>query len=117
MASHYGELFDAALRRLRLANLLTLPVSVKTVEPPLVDGGVRLCGSCEPLFDNDDEDFIVGFKIVIERNLHLDLAVDTLVHEWAHAMDLEMQGTRWRKAHRNTWGNSYAKAYRAVHRE
>ena len=55
------------------------------------------------------------FLIQIERKLGVDRAIETLVHEWAHAMVWfspaaeEVEGD-----HHSEWGVAYARCYRAV---
>ncbi len=53
------------------------------------------------------------WRIRIMRNLTDDEAVDALVHEWAHAMDEYYNGPPT-EIHRNSWGECYSKAHRAV---
>lgn len=57
-----------------------------------------------------------GVVIRVASNICFDLRVDSLVHEWAHAMEWPCW---WecpsRKVHGETWGVWYAKIYSFIH--
>lgn len=53
------------------------------------------------------------FFVLINRNKPLATKLDTLLHEWAHA--LTWFGADQREHHSDEWGLWYAKIYRAFH--
>lgn len=50
------------------------------------------------------------FLIAIDSRMPDQLALETLVHEWAHALSWYEPGTD----HSVAWGRAYARCYRAV---
>ncbi len=106
MASTYGKKFDRVLRRLRKECPLVTPISVRTADL----SKDKLCGLCTAYFDDDDKK-ICKFVLHINRGMELSTAVDTLLHEWAHAMDKEANGLPT-EPHRNSWGECYARCWR-----
>jgi hypothetical protein len=57
----------------------------------------------------DDTDDLKGYVIAISTSYGYECAVDTLMHEWAHAMYPRGQ-------HGSGWGKAFAKAYRCAYR-
>ncbi len=106
--SYFGLTFDRTLRFLRASFPSVAPVRVRTVRLKDRDG---------------DATFMEGgyWRIRVARDLAQGAAIDTIIHEWAHIIDLERNG--WPKnpdnhsyLHRNSWGEVYAGIYRAFHR-
>ena len=57
---------------------------------------------------------IKSFTIEIVRGLPFDTAMDTLLHEWAHAVDqIDNGADDDMHPHRKSWGEAYAKVWRA----
>lgn len=106
MASRYGEKFDHVLRTLRKECPVNIPVKVVTGNL----GQYKLCGSCTAFVDTEGN--IQSFVIEIDKHMSISAAIDTLMHEWAHAMDKEANGIP-NEPHRNSWGVCYARAWRA----
>lgn len=50
------------------------------------------------------------FSIRVNRNQSFQLRIDTLIHEWAHA--LTWWGAETDEPHSSEWGLAYAKIYR-----
>ena len=105
MASRYGKKFDKVLRQLRRECPISLPIKVVTKDLT----GEKLCGCCVAYLDHKGN--IEKFVIEIDRNMPVNTAIDTLLHEWAHAMDKEANGIPL-EPHRNSWGECYAKTWR-----
>jgi hypothetical protein len=105
MASRYGKKFDRVLRKLRKECPLATPVKVVTKDL----GKQKLCGCCYAFLTPRGK--IDHFIIEVDRNLGILTAIDTLLHEWAHAMDEEVHGIPM-EPHRNTWGEMYARVWR-----
>lgn len=106
MASRYGKKFDKVLRELRKRCPVQAPVriAVKDLKKQ------KLCGCCTAYIDDDQN--IQHFLIELDSNMSLSAAIDTLLHEWAHAMDKEKNGLPT-EPHRNSWGACYAQTWRA----
>jgi len=106
MALHYGKKFNQVVRLLRREFPLTRPVRItgKSLEQQ------KLCGCCLAYLNEDG----TIHRFVIEVNMHLALltAIDTLIHEYAHAMDQDQNGLAV-EAHRASWGVCYAQLWRA----
>jgi|TARA_R110002051_G_scaffold181247_4_gene250713 hypothetical protein len=113
MSSIYGKKFDKALRVLRKKLRLSVPVLVRTKkELKCEENGEDLFGTCMAHFNSRKR--VTKFTIEIVRGLEVETAIDTLLHEWAHAMDLMENGNAEDEdAHRDSWGAAYAKAWRA----
>ena len=62
---------------------------------------------------------LVGIKIRIAASACYDLRFEKLVHEWAHAMECEVNFREDgpRDVHGETWGVWYAKIYRFLYDE
>ena len=112
MGSVYGKKFDKVSRLLRREFPLGVPVIIKTViKLKCTDTGDILFGSCLALATSRGK--VNKFVIEISRGLSLDTAIDTLMHEWAHATDQLENGTPERRPHRDSWGAHYARIWRA----
>jgi hypothetical protein len=98
--------FDPVLRMIRKACPVSVPVRVVSREL----GSERLCGSCTTYVFPDNT--IERFLIEIDNTLSRISAVDTLLHEWAHAMDQDRNGVTT-DSHRDSWGLCYAETWRA----
>lgn len=105
MASRYGKKFDEVLRDLRRECPLATPIKVVTRDL----GKVKLCGCCIAYLTPSGK--IERFVIEIDKNMSIATAIDTLLHEWAHAMDKEANGIPL-EPHRNSWGECYARVWR-----
>jgi hypothetical protein len=112
MSSKYGEQFDKALRLLRDKLPISVPVVVRTkVNLVCDDTGEDLFGQCMAHFNTRKR--ITRFVIDIVRGLEVEIAIDTLLHEWAHAVDMTENGhADDEDAHRDSWGAAYAKVWR-----
>ena len=105
MASRYGKKFDRVLRQLREECPIKTPIKVQTKDL----SKEKLCGCCIAYLSEKGK--IEKFVIEIDRNMPVPTAIDTLLHEWAHAMDKEANGIPL-EPHRNSWGECYAKTWR-----
>jgi hypothetical protein len=102
MAEHnYGKRFVFIVRKLRAAFPLSKPLRFvfKSLHTR------KLCGCCLTYLDADGQ--ITKFVIEIDSNLAYLSAVDTLLHEYAHALDQDRNGVAT-KSHRISWGEMYA---------
>jgi len=54
-----------------------------------------------------------GFLIHVDPDLHGELLVHVLEHEWAHTMHYPDYATCSAEAHGDVWGVDLARAYRA----
>ena len=106
MASRYGKRFDKVYRMLREECPLDAPIRLVTKD--LTKD--KICGCCLTYIDEDGT--IQKFVLEIDRNMAVLTAIDTLLHEWAHALDYEANGIP-KENHRNSWGELYAKVWRA----
>jgi hypothetical protein len=105
MVSHYGIKFDHVHRLLIRHCPLSTPIKVVTKDL----SEFKQCGNCTTYLNPNGS--ISKFVLAIDRGLGLCSAIDTLLHEWAHAMDSEANGVPT-ECHRNTWGECYAKTWR-----
>jgi hypothetical protein len=106
MTKPYGGTFDQVVSTLRKHCALTKPA--KVIIRSLYKQ--QLCGCCVAYLDNEGK--IKRFDIEIDRQLSQLTAIDTLLHEWAHALDQDRNGPA-REPHRESWGKCYAKVWRA----
>ena len=97
--SHYGKEFDQTWRLLRAAIPTRRPVRVCVVQSELLKRhhGDDMLGDC---------DLATG-TMRIAAFLDRDLAIDTLIHEYAHHLSR-------RVGHGKAWGEAYSRCYRAV---
>ena len=58
--------------------------------------------------DGDCEKCVGHYYIRINRNLSESEAIDTLIHEWAHALSWSIRGDD----HCDEWGKAYSRVYR-----
>jgi hypothetical protein len=70
----------------------------------------NLCGSCLAYVDKQGK--IKRFVLEIHNDMAQLTLIDTLLHEWAHALDQSLNGLA-KEPHRNSWGKCYAKVWRA----
>lgn len=121
---YYGEIFQYSLYLLR--KTCPVPVTVRTVNKEVLEKFWSKNGisddetpfsDCLDISKIDKSGYAVPTKrkwrIRIMRGLTEQEAVDALIHEWAHAMD-ELQNGPPVDVHRNSWGECYSKAHRAV---
>ncbi len=108
MGSYYGKKFDKVARNLRKRAPVSVPVAIKTVPTLKGDCGAPLYGHCLATLTSRGK--IESFEIAIVRGLPLDTAIDTLLHEWAHAVDQIENGSDC--GHGPKWGAAYAKMWR-----
>lgn len=101
--------FNEKLRRLRHHYPTPVPTQVR-----FVSAGFLCKRYGEPVHGGT----IVGGGSAV---IHIDaaspsaVAIDTLIHEWAHVHD-DPEGQRLaRHEHHNGWGECFARAYRASH--
>jgi hypothetical protein len=110
---HYGATFNRALRLLRLSCPCPVPVQVMTVpKGSLRDGSDNVAGRCQQ-YDHQETGELFSFVLYIERGWKEGEAVDTLIHEWAHALDIALHGEP-SEHHRDSWGRLQSRCYRAV---
>lgn len=93
MPSAYGKEFDAAVRRLRRSGFTDRPFRVQTLPAKELPG----------LFGDYGDGLI---RIV--RGLTWHVAVEVLLHEYAHHVDRE-PGQTIRNHHRASWGATYGR--------
>jgi hypothetical protein len=112
MSSFYGKKFDKVVQMLRKEFPLGVPIAVKTVKKLRCrDGGELLYGQCSS--SSNSKGVVKKFVVEVDRDLPLGLAIDTLLHEWAHATDHLKNGDSGAHPHRNSWGVHYACIWRA----
>jgi hypothetical protein len=109
MSRYYDKVFADSARKLRKFVPLGVPVRIQTSNSIRDDDGPNLA-DCTPYYAGDK---LVGFRIRILRGQSLDEAVDSLIHEYAHALD-HKQHPSARLDHRESWGKCYAKCYQVV---
>lgn len=97
--------FWRVLRWLRRTCPLGLPVSVRCKDLRVQ----QLCGCCYAYINTKNE--IYRFVIEIDCSLGRVAAVDTLLHEWAHALDQVRDGIA-AEPHRESWGSCFAEIWR-----
>jgi hypothetical protein len=69
-----------------------------------------LMGTCELLPGKSPE-----FRITLRNDLSEDLAVHTLIHEWAHALSWGCND--WDEDHGPTWGLALGKIWSVIYDE
>ena len=105
MAMQYGKKFKQIVRGFRKEFPLTRPLRI--VGKCL--GQQRLCGCCLAYLNQNGT--ISRFVIEIDNNLSMLTAIDTLIHEYAHALDQDHNGVSV-EPHRASWGICYAQLWR-----
>ena len=105
MASRYGKKFDALHRDLRRECPIQTPIKVVTKDL----GRAKLCGCCIAYLRPNGT--VERFVIEVDKSMSVMAAIDTLLHEWAHALDNEANGVPL-EPHRNSWGECYARVWR-----
>lgn len=105
MAIPYGKSFQYLSRLLRRKFPLSCPL--RLVGKQLLSP--RLCGCCVAYLSS--EGMIDRFVIEIDTGLTTPVAVETLLHEYAHAMDQDLNGVAL-EPHRDSWGVCYAQLWR-----
>lgn len=105
MAPRYGKHFQRLARKLRREFPLSRPLRIvcKSLEKQ------KLCGSCIVYLDKDSS--ITRFIIEVDTQLSALSAIDTLLHEYAHALDQDLNGVAT-EPHRASWGVCYAQIWR-----
>lgn len=104
LSKRQHRLWRYMIRQLKINFDPGVPVTVKTVPLKGYDGdcaGVIKLGR------------MIGINIRVRKNTPWKLKVETLIHEWAHAMEWS---ANWlnespKKEHGETWGVWYAKIY------
>ncbi len=106
MAARHGKKLNQVLRMLRKHCPVEKPVRVicKNLNK------ARICGCCMAYVNQAGK--ITRFVIQIDSNLGQLTAIDTLLHEWAHALDQDLNGVAV-EPHRDSWGECYAQVWRA----
>jgi len=105
MAPQYGKQFQTIARKLRREFPLSCPLRIvcKGLEKQ------KLCGSCIAYLKKDGS--IARFVIEVDTQLATLSAIDTLLHEYAHALDQDINGVA-AEPHRASWGVCYAQIWR-----
>jgi hypothetical protein len=101
-----GAKFRAVLRMLRKECKISRPI--KVISKDL--NREKLCGCCIAYLDDNGK--VTRFAIEVDSNLAPVTAIDTLLHEWAHALDQVTNGVTG-EPHRSSWGKCYARVWRA----
>lgn len=100
----FGKTFDNALKWLRENHkpCCGLPIVI-IIDSKLTDYGRAI--------------FYPGKRWVIHirAKQSMDMAVDTLLHEWAHCLQDEKESYKNSCHHTDTWGMLYAMLYRGYH--
>lgn len=111
MRSVYGKKFDKVVKLLRKEFPLGVPTTVKTVKKlRCEENGEEIYGQCSS--SENSKGVVKKFLVEVARDLPLGLAIDTLLHEWAHATDHLENGDPCMHPHRNSWGVHYARIWR-----
>lgn len=105
MPNRYGYKFKKLVKLLLAKCPPTQPIQVTTRNMTKQ----QLCGSCLTYVDKKGK--IRRFVLEINSDMSQLTAIDTLLHEWAHALDQSLNGLS-REPHRNSWGECYAKVWR-----
>lgn len=86
----------------------SLPIKVRRCRMPMCDKDhdVRLFGDCS----KDDENFLIR----INKDDEYSIQVDTLMHEWAHAVAEWDYENDEEDSHSDKWGSVYAQIYRNI---
>lgn len=110
---YYGKDFWNAVHLLREHVPLSAPVTVRTVTAATLtqSHGEPCYGDCTP-FEKDGA--ISHYRIRIARGMTVQCAIDTVIHEFAHALDFDTSPNTHRDCHRQSWGAAYAQCYKAV---
>lgn len=105
MAIRYSKQFQQITRLLRREFPLSRPLRIvsKSLERQ------KLCGCCLAYLSPDGD--ITRFVIEIDTNLSTLTAIDTMIHEYAHALDQDLNGVAT-EPHRASWGVCYAQLWR-----
>lgn len=98
--------FHAVLRMLRRECQVARPIRVVSKDL----NREKLCGCCVAYLDISGK--VSRFVLEIDSNLSPVTAIDTLLHEWAHALDQVSNGVIG-EPHRSSWGKCYARVWRA----
>lgn len=93
------ETYKRLIKLLKEQCPLPLPVQVRRVVTPN-----SLDGDCQKKEDH--------FRIRIDRTLPEHEAIETILHEWAHALIWEHS-----QMHTNEWGKAYSRVYRVLIKE
>jgi len=103
MKTKFGKEFEEALKYLRENHkpLCGLPIHIK-IDSELKDYGLAV--------------FYPGKRwiIRIREKQSIDMAVDTLLHEWAHCLQDEREPHN-NVHHTDLWGTLFAQIYRGYH--
>lgn len=110
---YFGPEFRTALRLLKANAPLGYPLSVRSVPAAVL----RKQYECE--CDGDYASYVIdgklsSFLIRISRNQSDYQARETLLHEYAHCLDVADGCNAPRDHHRKSWGECFSVAYRAV---
>lgn len=105
MAGRYNHKFKQLIRLLHRECPPSLPIKVLTKNLYRQ----QLCGCCLAFLSKSGK--INRFVLEIDSSLSQLTAIDTLLHEWAHALDQDLHGIA-REPHRASWGKCYAKVWR-----
>lgn len=87
------------LRALRQKEPTDLPITYRT-RPLKGDDGL--------LYVYDDK-----YRIILNEKLSVALKVETLLHEYAHALAFPKQSEKLKSEHDSIWGKEYARVWRA----
>lgn len=87
----------------RLQQVCPLNTPVRVVSQSLEN--TPACGFCTAYFNPDGS--LSRFIIVISTELCEQAELDTVLHEWAHALDIERNGVG-RNPHRQSWGRAFS---------
>jgi len=98
--------FHDVLRMLRKECKVARPI--KVVSKDL--NKEKLCGCCIAYLDKYGG--VSRFVIEVDNNLAPVTAIDTLLHEWAHALNQVANGVTG-EPHSGSWGKCYARVWRS----
>lgn len=109
----YGPRFVRLLKLLKEEAPLSLPLRVYVTSsfPSRYSSDSEDCG----LHVAHIADDLLSHSIYINSDIGLEAALDTLIHEYAHALDTEVNGHTGRVSHRASWGVQYARLYNLYH--
>lgn len=120
MPSHYGPTIDFAMKRFRATYKVRKPIVLKTVDGPTLRRYCKMHGIA-PAYAVC-ESYKNMWRILLQRNLKTDVALDSLIHELAHVLDCSRHGwpideDDWFEQHRDTWGAAFSEVYRLIYGE
>lgn len=110
---YYGKDFWHVATLLRQQFPLSVPVVIETVPSAAL---TKTHG--EPCYGDyaamERDGVLVRYRIRIARGMAVGVAIDALIHEMSHCLDIDRNPNQPREHHRKSWGIAHSDCYRAV---